>query len=100
MRRKETKMRIFVAGATGAVGKTLVPVLVASGHEVFGTTRTESKAGALRAMGAEPVVVDVLDRDAVTGALMRAEPDVVVHQATSLSAMSGNMRRLDREIAQ
>src|SRR5947209_9361350 len=93
-------MRIFVAGATGAVGKTLVPVLVASGHEVVGTTRTQAKAGVLRAMGAEAAVVDVLDRDAVMAAVMRADPDVVVHEATALSAMTGNMRRFGEEFAQ
>ena len=92
-------MRIFIAGATGAVGKRLVPLLGASGHEVVGTTRSAGKEGALRALGAEPVVLDVLDAAAVGRAVSEAQPDVVVHQATALSAL-GNMRNLDEEFAE
>ena len=58
-------MRVFVAGATGAIGVRLVPQLVASGHEVIGSTRRPEKAGQLRAQGAEPVVLDLLDARAV-----------------------------------
>jgi nucleoside-diphosphate-sugar epimerase len=92
-------MRIFLAGATGAVGKRLVPLLVAAGHEVAGTTRSESKAGAVRALGAEPLVLDILDAAAVGRAVSEAEPDVVVHEATALSSLS-SMRNLDAAFAE
>jgi 2-alkyl-3-oxoalkanoate reductase len=88
------EMRIFVAGASGAMGKRLVPLLATSGHEVVGTTTSAGKANALRAAGAEPAVVDVLDRDAVMTAVLRAEPDAVVHQATGLSGLS-SLRKFD-----
>ena len=78
-------MKIFIAGASGAIGSHLVPQLVARGHQVVGTTRSPAKTGALRALGAEPVVLDALDPDAVADAVARAEPDVVVHQLTALS---------------
>jgi nucleoside-diphosphate-sugar epimerase len=78
-------MRIFLAGATGALGKHLLPMLVADGHEVVAMTRTPAKAGALRAAGALPVVADGLDRDAVVGAVTGAEPEVVIHQQTALA---------------
>jgi nucleoside-diphosphate-sugar epimerase len=92
-------MRIFIAGATGAVGKRLVPLLVANGHEVVGTTRSIGKAGDLRAVGAAPVVLDVLDAEAVGRAVSESEPDVVVHQATSLSNLR-NLRNLDEAFAE
>jgi 2-alkyl-3-oxoalkanoate reductase len=88
-------MKVFVAGATGAVGKRLVPLLVAEGHEVVGTTRSPAKADELRAAGAEPVVADVLDETAVRDAVLAAAPEVVVHQATALSSL-GNPRNVDR----
>ena len=87
-------MRIFIAGATGAVGKRLVPLLVANGHEVVGTTRSPARSDDLRALGAEPVVLDVLDAEAVGRAVSEAAPDVVVHQATALSDLT-NLRNLD-----
>jgi nucleoside-diphosphate-sugar epimerase len=87
-------MRIFIAGATGAVGKRLVPLLRANGHEVVGTTRSCAKVGDLRALGAEPVMLDVLDADAVGRAVSEAEPEVVVHQATALSNLT-DLRNLD-----
>jgi 2-alkyl-3-oxoalkanoate reductase len=77
-------MKIFIAGASGAMGGQLVPQLVARGHEVVGTTRSAAKTGALRALGAEPVIVDALDPDSVADAVAKAEPDVIVHQATAL----------------
>ena len=67
-------MRIFVAGATGALGKQLLPRLVANGHEVTGMTRSASKADAIREMGATPVVVDALDPDEVAQAVAEANP--------------------------
>ena len=87
-------MRIFIAGATGAVGKRLVPLLVANGYEVVGTTRSAGKVGDLRALGAEPVVLDVLAAEAVGRAVSEAGPDVVLHQATALSGL-GSLRNLD-----
>src|SRR5215204_551998 len=91
-------MKIFIAGASGAIGSQLVPQLVARGHEVVGTTRFAAKSGALRALGAEPVVVDALDPDAVADVVAKAEPEVIVHQ---LSALSGPMklRNLKRMVA-
>jgi nucleoside-diphosphate-sugar epimerase len=91
-------MRIFVAGATGALGRRLVPLLVEGGHQVTGMTRTAGKAAGLRAAGADPVVADALDRDAVLGAVVAARPEVVVHQLTALAGMT-SMRRFDREFA-
>jgi nucleoside-diphosphate-sugar epimerase len=88
-------MRVFVAGATGAVGKRLIPLLVASGHTVVGTTRSSDKAERLWSAGAEPVVLDALDRDAVIAAVRQARPDVVVHELTALAG-EVNMRKLDR----
>jgi 2-alkyl-3-oxoalkanoate reductase len=78
-------VKVFVAGATGALGRELVPMLVARGHEVVGMTRTTSKQDALRALGARPVVADALDPDAVARAVASAEPEVIVHQLTALS---------------
>ena len=92
-------MRIFIAGATGAVGSRLVPLLVLSGHEVIGTTRSEERAARLRGLGAQPVVLDVLDREATVRAVERAQPDAIVHQATALSAMGSNLRRFDRDFS-
>jgi 2-alkyl-3-oxoalkanoate reductase len=77
-------MRVFVAGASGAVGRPLVPLLVAAGHEVTGTTRSPERAEAIRAAGATPAVVDALDADALREAMTAAAPEVVVHELTSL----------------
>jgi nucleoside-diphosphate-sugar epimerase len=89
-------MKIFLAGATGAVGKRLVPMLVAGGHQVVATTRTTHKVDSLRVAGAEPVVVDVLDRDAVMKAVLSSRPEPIVHRATSLAKMR-NLKRFDDE---
>jgi nucleoside-diphosphate-sugar epimerase len=78
-------MRVFVAGATGALGKQLVPQLVARGHEVVGMTRSESKQDLVRSLGARPVIADALDPDAVAQAVAAAGPEVIVHQLTALS---------------
>jgi 2-alkyl-3-oxoalkanoate reductase len=91
-------MRVFVAGATGAIGRRLIPQLVAAGHEVTATTRTPAKADGLRALGAEPVVADGLDAAAMSGAIRDAKPDSVVHQMTALAAKP-NLRRFDRWFA-
>jgi 2-alkyl-3-oxoalkanoate reductase len=80
-------MRVFVTGATGALGRHLVPGLVAAGHEVTATTRTPGKVAQLREAGAEPVVVDGLDREAVIAAVRAAAPEVIVHEMTALADM-------------
>jgi nucleoside-diphosphate-sugar epimerase len=80
-------MRVFVTGATGALGRHLVPGLVAAGHEVTATTKTPGKAAQLREAGAEPVVVDGLDREAVIAAVLTAGPEVIVHEMTALAGM-------------
>jgi nucleoside-diphosphate-sugar epimerase len=91
-------MRVFVAGATGVVGQYLIPGLVAAGHEVTGTTRSPAKAAQLKGAGATPVVVDGLDRRAVLDAVRAAQPEVVVHQMTSLASMR-SFRNFDKEFA-
>jgi len=91
-------MRVFVAGGTGALGRRLVPQLVARGHEVTATTRSAGKAGELRAVGARPVVVDGLDGVAVGRAVAEAQPDAIVHQMTALAA-TADLRRFDRWFA-
>jgi len=80
-------MRVFVTGATGALGRHLVPGLVAAGHEVTATTRTPGKVAQLREAGATPVVVDGLDREAVIAAVLAAAPEVIMHQMTALADM-------------
>jgi nucleoside-diphosphate-sugar epimerase len=76
--------RIFLVGATGAIGQRLVPLLRTAGHHVAGTTRFEAKAATLRALGAEPIVVDVFDADALKQAVLAAKPVIVIHQLTDL----------------
>lgn len=89
-------MKVFLAGATGVVGRRLVPMLVEAGHSVVGTTTDTGRADALQARGAEPTVVDGLDRDGVIAAVTKAEPDVVINQMTALADMGSNMRKMDR----
>jgi nucleoside-diphosphate-sugar epimerase len=92
-------MKVFVAGGSGAIGKRLLPLLAASGHDVVASTTSQGKAPAVREAGAEPVVLDVLDRDAVMAAVIRAEPDVVVHEATALANIGQNFRKFDKMFA-
>jgi 2-alkyl-3-oxoalkanoate reductase len=94
-------MKVFVAGATGVLGRALVPQLVARGHEVVGMTRTASKQDVLRALGARPVVADALDPDAVARVVGEAEPEVIVHQLTALSGPMSmrDARHPDRSLA-
>ena len=77
---------IFLAGAGGAIGRRLTPMLVAAGHTVFGTTRSRDKADAIRALGAEPVVVDAFDAPALARAVAETAPGIVIHQLTDLPA--------------
>ena len=90
-------MHIFLAGAGGTVGHTLVPLLLEHGHTVTGTSRSEAKAAALRERGARAVVMDGLDREAVLAAVRAAEPDAIVHQMTALAG--ARLRSLDRVFA-
>ncbi|UGS34271.1 NAD-dependent epimerase/dehydratase family protein [Capillimicrobium parvum] len=94
-------MKVFVAGATGVLGRQLVPQLVARGHEVVGMTRTASKQDEVRSLGARPVVADALDPDAVAEAVASAEPEVIVHELTALSGPLSvrDARRPERSVA-
>jgi nucleoside-diphosphate-sugar epimerase len=91
-------MRVFVAGASGAIGTRLVPQLISHGHEVVGTSTSSEKADRLRALGAEPVTLDVLDARAVREAVLESRPDAVVHQATALADVTFS-KNLDRSFA-
>jgi nucleoside-diphosphate-sugar epimerase len=86
-------VRIFVAGASGVIGVRLVPLLVSGGHVVVAMTRSPGKTGLLRELGAQPVVCDVFDADALTRAVSRFGPDVVVHQLTDLPDQAENRAR-------
>jgi nucleoside-diphosphate-sugar epimerase len=88
-------MRVFVAGASGAIGSHLAPKLVRRRHEVFGTTRSAEKEETLRAAGAEPVVLDLLDHDAVQQAVGAVRPDAIVHEASALAGMT-DFKHFDR----
>ena len=89
-------MRIFVAGASGVIGLRLVPLLVQAGHVVAGMTRSREKAGQLSALGAEPVVCDVFEADALAQAVVSFAPDAVVHQLTDLP---DSLAEFDRQAA-
>lgn len=90
-------MRVFVAGATGAIGRQLLPRLAAAGHEAHGMTHQESRRGLLRELGAVPVVADALDAGQVAAAVAAAAPEVIIHQLTAIGSV--NPRRLDRDFA-
>ena len=92
-------MRVFVAGASGALGSRLVPQLIDRGHEVIGTSRSPANAERVRALGAEPIALDLLDPGAVRIAVLEAEPDAIVHQATALADVRFS-RNFDRTFAQ
>ncbi|HTK23166.1 MAG TPA: NAD(P)-dependent oxidoreductase [Gaiella sp.] len=91
-------MRVLVAGATGAVGTRLVCQLVERGHEVIGTSRSSENADLLRALGAKPVVLDMLDPDATSQVVANAEPDAIVHEATALAGKT-DFRHWDESFA-
>ncbi len=80
-------MKVFVAGGSGAMGRRLVPQLVAAGYEVTAMSRDDARAAWLRQAGAQPVIADALDRPAVAAALRRSEPEVVIHQLTGLAGV-------------
>jgi len=91
-------MRVFVAGASGAVGRRLVPMLVARGYQVTGTTTSKKNVESIRALGAEPVVVDGLDAAGIGEAVARSEPDAIIHQMTALSS-TPDFKHFDRWFA-
>ena len=91
-------MRVFVAGATGAIGTRLVAQLIEYGHEVIGSHRSPGHADRVRALGAEPVALDLLDAPAVHKAIVEARPDAIIHQATALTGVRFG-RSLDRSFA-
>lgn len=90
-------MKVFVAGATGAMGRQLVPRLVAEGHRVVGMTRAESKQSELWDLGAEPVVADALDPEQVADVVARTTPEVIIHQLTAIAHL--DIRHFDRSFA-
>ncbi len=92
-------MRVFVAGASGAIGARLVAQLIERGHEVTGTFRSPGNAEVVRGLGAEPIALDLLDAGAVREAVLASEPDAIVHQATALSDVRFS-RNFDRTFAQ
>ena len=92
-------MRVLVAGASGAIGTRLVPRLLERGHEVIGTFKSPASAERVAALGAEPLVLDLLDPRAVRTVVLKAEPDAIVHQATALADVRFS-RSLDRSFAQ
>jgi len=92
-------MKIFLAGATGALGRQLLPLLVQRGHDVTGMTRTEAKQQLVQELGGRPVVADALDPESVADAVARAEPDVIVHQLTAIP-YALDMRHFARDFAQ
>ena len=100
MRLGDSPMRVFVAGGTGALGRRLVPLLVDRTHEVAGLVRSPEKAGAFERTGATAMLGDALDRGAVINAVVRAEPEVVVHELTAFSRLGTNLRRFERDVAE
>jgi nucleoside-diphosphate-sugar epimerase len=91
-------MRVFVAGASGALGRHLLPHLVAAGHEVVGSVRTAEKASLVTSLGAQPVVMDGLDRASVEAAVTDTKPEVIIHQMTALRG-NEDLRHFDRSFA-
>jgi len=91
-------MRVFVAGASGAIGTRLVPQLIDRGHEVIGTFRSPGNAERVRALGAEPIALDLLDARAVRKAVLETKPEAIVHQATALADVRFS-KNLDRSFA-
>ena len=91
-------MRVFLAGATGAIGRQLVPLLLAEGHQVTGMTRSPQRAHELQAAGAESVIADALDRDALRAAVAGARPEAVIHQLTAIPALI-DPRTIERDFA-
>lgn len=91
-------MRVFVAGSTGAIGKLLVPLLIENGHEVVALVHTNKKVKEVEVIGAKAAVADALDKDELTAAIRRAEPEVIIHELTALAGIS-NFKKFDEEFA-
>lgn len=91
-------VRVFVAGGSGVIGKRLIPKLVQDGYQVTAMTQSPEKTDQLRALGADPVVVDAFDRSALQEAVVHARPDVVVHQLSALANLN-DFKHFDREFA-
>jgi 2-alkyl-3-oxoalkanoate reductase len=94
----EVSMRVFVAGASGTIGRRLLPQLIGAGHEVVGSTRSPEKSAQLAELGAVPAVMDALDRESVLAAIRSANPEVIVHELTALNGVT-NLRRFDEAFA-
>ena len=92
-------MRVFVAGSTGVVGESLVPLLVESGHEVIALSRTPQKAKRLEAPGVQVVLADAFDRNGLTAAIKDSEPEVIIHELTALSQGVADFKKLDEQFA-
>src|ERR671919_1021679 len=92
-------MRVFVVGASGAIGTRLVPQLIDAGHEVIGSCRSPASAKPLRALGAKPGALDLLDARAVRKAVLASEPEAIVHEATALANLR-DFKHFDRSFAQ
>lgn len=92
-------MRVFIAGSTGAIGKSLVPHLIENGHEVVALVRTPQKGKEVEAFGAKAAVADALNKEELTTAIRRAEPEVLIHELTALAGISWNFKRFDDEFA-
>ena len=95
---RSPQLKVFLAGATGAIGRRLVPLLVAHGHEVAAMTRSPDKAAALQSVGVEPVVADALDQHAVEKAVTNSAPEVVIHELTDLTRLK-SFKKFDEEFA-
>ena len=91
-------MKIFVAGATGVIGRSLLPLLLDHGHEVTALTRSQQGADRIRQLGAKPVVCDVFDRRTLGESVVKAEPEVMIHQLTAIPKRL-NPRRIGKELA-
>src|SRR5262245_65998438 len=87
-------MRVFVAGGTGAIGRSLLPLLIQGGHEVTALVRAPAKARAVEAQGARAAVADPLDHDALTAAVRHAGPEIIIHQLTALAGVN-DFKRFD-----
>lgn len=92
-------MRVFIAGAAGAVGSRLVPLLVAAGHEVIGTSRSAERVAAIEAAGARGVVMDGLDAASVRAAVLAARPDAIVHELSALGGVAPDLKHFDEQFA-
>lgn len=92
-------MKIFVAGSTGVIGRSLVPLLVESGHEVIALSRTSQKAERIEAPGVKVVLADAFDRERLTAAIKESEPEVIIHELTALSQGVADFRKLDEQFA-